>query len=172
MAEETARWRGSVCLLLLFFIAVFLIEGRELVIFTRSFLGVRTAWLPVQGLVQESLIATSERRSSRMRSAAVAHTMLFTVGAKVRYTLHDKTHEVTASGWEEPFRILSEWEQFGLKAGNSISIRVHPDAFDQATLLGEWTPASSVVFGRFLATEIAMLCGIVICGKFAIQRAA
>jgi hypothetical protein len=51
-------------------------------------------------------------------------------------------------------------------------MRVHPDAFDHATLLGEWAMASSVVFGRFLATEIAMLCGIVVCGKFAIQRAA
>ncbi len=170
-AEETARWRGSVCLLLLFFVAVFLIEGRELLIFTRTFLAVRTAWLPVQGLVRESLIATSERRSGGMRSAAVVHITLFTVGAKVRYTLHDKTYEVTASGWGEPFRRLSEWEQSGLGAGRSISMRVHPDAFDHATLLGEWTMASSVVFGRFLATEIAMLCAIVVCGKFAIRRA-
>jgi hypothetical protein len=131
MAEETARWRGSVCLLLLFFIAVFLIEGRELVIFTRSFLGVRTAWLPVQGLVQESLIATSERRSSSTRSSAVAHITLFTVGAKVRYTLNDKTYGVTASGWGEYFRRLSEWEQSGLEAGRSISLRVRPDALDQ-----------------------------------------
>src|SRR5580700_2381821 len=92
MAEETARWRGSVCLLLLFFIAVFLIEGRALVIFTRSFLGVRTAWLPAQGLVQESLIATSGRRGSGMRSAAVVHTMLFTDGVRVRYAFHDKPH--------------------------------------------------------------------------------
>jgi hypothetical protein len=90
MTEETARWRGSVCILLLFFIVAFFIEGRELLIFTRTFIEVHTTWRPVQGLVQENLIATSERRSSSTRSSAVAHITLFTVGAKVRYTLNDK----------------------------------------------------------------------------------
>jgi hypothetical protein len=37
MTEETAQWRGSVCILLLFFIVAFFIEGRELLIFTRTF---------------------------------------------------------------------------------------------------------------------------------------
>jgi len=155
-----------------FFIVAFFIEGRELLIFTRTFIEVHTAWLPVQGLVQESLIATSERRSSSTRSSSVTHITLFTVGAKVRYTLNDKTYGVTASGWGEYFRRLSEWEQSGVEAGRSISIRVRPDALDHATLLGEWTPVSSVVFGRFIAAEIALFCAIVICGKFAIRRSA
>jgi hypothetical protein len=172
MTEETARWRGSVCILLLFLIVAFFIAGRELLIFTRTFIEVHTSWLPVQGLVQESLIATSERRSSSTRSSAVAHITLFTVGAKVRYTLNDKTYGVTASGWGEYFRRLSEWEQSGVEAGRSISIRVRPDALDHATLLGDWNPASTVVFGRFIAAEIALLCAIVICGKFVIRRSA
>jgi hypothetical protein len=49
---------------------------------------------------------------------------------------------------------------------------VRPDALDHATLLGDWNPASTVVFGRFIAAEIALLCAIVICGKFVIRRSA
>jgi hypothetical protein len=29
MPEETAQWRGSVCILLLFFVAAFVIEGAD-----------------------------------------------------------------------------------------------------------------------------------------------
>ena len=158
--------------IVIFFIAVFVIEGRELVIFTRTFMEVRTAWLPVQGLVQESLIATNERRSSSVRSAAVAHITVFTVGAKVRYTLNDKTYVATTLGWEEYFRRFSEWGQSGIEVGRPISIRVRPDALDHATLLGERTPASLVVFGRLIAAEMALFCAAVICGKFAIRRTA
>jgi hypothetical protein len=172
MTEQTAQWRPLVCILLLFFIAVFFVEGGELVRFTRTFIEVRASWLPVHALVKESLIATSERRSSGTRSGAVAHITVFTLGAKVRYMLNEKTYEVTAFGWGEDYRTFSQWEQSGVEAGRSISIRVRPDAPDHATLLGEWTPASSVVFGRFIATEIAMICAIVICEKFAIRRAA
>jgi hypothetical protein len=39
---------------------------------------------------------------------------------------------------------------------------VRPDALDHATLLVDWNPASTVVFGRFIAAEIALLCAIII----------
>lgn len=170
MPEESAEWRGWVCILLVFFVAAFVIEGRALVILTRTFVEVRSGWLPVQGLVQKSLIATSQRRSSSARSAPVASITIYTVGARVSYALNDKAYEVTALGWGEYFRKLSQWEQSGLEPGRSIPIRVRPDAPDHATLLGEWTPPSVVLFGRYIATEIALLCVIVICGKFAIRR--
>ena len=171
MSKQSAQWRGSICILLLFLIGAFFIEGRELVIFTRTFFEVRNAWLPVQGLVQESLIATSERRSSGARATSATYITVYTVGARVRYTLNVKTYEVIAFGWDEYFRKLSEWEQPGVQAGRSIPIRVRPDTPDHATLLGEWTPPSSMVLGRYIATEIALLCTIVVCGKFAIRRA-
>jgi hypothetical protein len=168
--EEAAQWRAPVLILLLFFITALVIEGRELVIFTRAFTNVRASWMPVRALVEQSVIATSERRSGSTRSSAVAHVTLFIAGAKVRYALNGETHEVDALGWGERLRILSQWETGGVEAGRTISIRVQPDSPDHATLLGEWTPASSVVFGRFVGTEIAMLCGIAVCGKFVIRR--
>jgi hypothetical protein len=171
-AEGTAEWRAPVCILLLFLVAVFVIEGRDLVIFTRAFTEVRSSWLPVQALVVETSIATSERRSASTRSGVVGHITLFIAGAKVRYTLNDKTYDVDALGWEERLRSFSRWETAGVRPGRSVSVRVDPEAPDHATLLGDWTPASLVVFGGFIATELALLCGILIGGKFAIRRTA
>jgi hypothetical protein len=169
---ETSQRRAPVVILLMFFVAAFDIEGRQLVIFTRTFPEIRNSWLPVQASVEDSFIATSERHSASTRSGAVAHVTLFTAGAKVRYTRSGETYDVTALGWDESWRALSQWETSGVEAGRTIFIRVLPEAPDHATLLGEWTPASSVVFGRHIATEIAMLCGIVLGGKLAIRRAA
>src|SRR5450432_2267775 len=166
---ETSQWRASVCIVMLFLVAAFVIEGRELVIFTRSFNDVRNSWLPVQAVVEEKWIATVERKSVSTRSGAAAHITLFATGVRARYTLNNKTYDAAAFGWAEPLHVVAQWEGTGLEVGRVISVRVDPQAPDHPTLLGEWTPASSVVFGRFLATELVILCAIIFCGKFAVR---
>jgi hypothetical protein len=155
----------------LFLAAVFLIEGRDLVIFTQRFAEVRTYWLPVRAVVKDGSIATREARSGGNSRAAPAHLVLFTVVATVHYTLADRTYDVAAGGWEERFRIFSRLEQSGIEAGREIAIRVRPDAPDHATLLGEWTPPSLVQFARYIAVELLLLCGIIVCARFTFRRA-
>ena len=167
---ETSQWRAPVCIVMLFLIAAFLIEGRELVIFTRSFNEVRNAWLPVQAVVEEKSMATVERRSSGTRSSAVAHVMRFAASVRARYTVNGTPYDVVAVGWSEPRQVFAKWEGAGLELGRVIPIRVDPQAPDHATLLGEWTPASSIVFGRLFGIELLILCAMMVCGKFVIRR--
>ncbi|HEY0800523.1 MAG TPA: DUF3592 domain-containing protein [Steroidobacteraceae bacterium] len=147
---------------------VFLVVGRDLVIFARTFAEFRSAWLPVQAVVKESSIASRAARSSGNSRAAPSQITLVTVVAMVHYRLNERTYDVAASGWEERYRTFSRWEQFGLEAGRAVAIRVRPDDPDHATLLGEWTPPSVVPFGRYIATEILVLCALIVCGKFII----
>jgi hypothetical protein len=173
MAEQSARWRwrGGVLIIWFFLVAVCLIEGRDLVIFTQTFVEVRSSWRPLQAVVKESSIASRAARSSGDSRGPPAHITLFTVVATVHYTLNDEPYDVAAAGWEERYRMFSQWEQSGLDPGRSVAIRVRPDAPEHATLLGEWTPPSLVQFLRYIATEILVLCAIIVCGKFVIRRA-
>jgi hypothetical protein len=173
MAEQTRRWRwgGGVLGLGLFLAAVFLIEGRDLVIFTQRFAEVRKYWLPVRAVVKDSSIATREARSGGNSRAAPGYLVLFTVVATVHYTLDERTYDVAATGWEERYRIFSRLEQSGLEAGRPIEIRVRPDAPDHATLLGEWSPPSLVQFARYIAVEVLLLGGIIVCARLTFRRA-
>jgi hypothetical protein len=110
MKESVSKWRGWVCLLFLFFFAAFLIEAREFANSARTFIEIRKTWLPARALVQETVIATSDRRSSGARIGAVSYITLFTVEAKVRYTIENQTHDAVAFGWEENLKALSRWE--------------------------------------------------------------
>jgi hypothetical protein len=172
-AEQTTRWRwhGGVLGLGLFLGILFLIEGRDLVIFTQNFAEVRKYWLPVQAVVKNSSIAYRSARSSGNSRAAPARIMLYTVFAEVSYTLDERSFDVAAGGWEERYRIFSRWEQSGLEAGRTVRIRIRPDAPDHATLLGEWSPPSLVQFARYIAVELLLLCGVIVCARFMIQRA-
>ena len=100
MEKPTTRWRwgGGVLLIWVFLAAAFLIEGRDLVIFTQTFAEVRKVWLPMQALVKDSSIAVRTARSSG-NSRAPSHILLFTVVAMVHYTLNEKPYDVTAGGW-------------------------------------------------------------------------
>ena len=170
--EPATQWRGWICLLFLFFLAAFLIEARELVIFARTFTEIRNTWLAVPARVEETLIATGERRSSNTGSGAVGHITLFTVGAKVRYTTENQSYDAVALGWGERLRTLSQWEGRDIQVGKSITVRVSPSASDHATLIGEWNPPSTMVLVRLIATELALIGGMWICAKFAVKRAA
>lgn len=172
MAEPTKSWRwgGAVLILGLFLATVFLIEGRDLVTFTQAFVEVRKNWLPVRAVVEDTSIASRWARSSGNSRAAPANLLLFTVVATVQYKLDERTYDVAAGGWEERYRIFSRLEQSGLEAGRAIVIRVRPDALDHATLLGEWSPPSLVQFGRYIAAELLLLCGIIVCARFTFRR--
>jgi len=170
MNEPVRQWRSWVCLLFIFFLAAFFIEARELADFSRTFIEIRNAWRPRQAVVEGSVIATSERRSSSTRTMAVAHISLFTVGAKVNYTTENQLHDAIALGWDERLRVLSQWEARDIQKGASITVRVSPAASDHVTLLGEWNAVSVIVFARLIATELALIGALVICGTFAIRR--
>jgi hypothetical protein len=169
---ETSQWRASACIVMLFLIAAFIIEGRELLNFERSFNEVRGSWLPVQAAVEEKWIATVERRSGSTRAGAVAYVTQFAPGVRAHYTVNGKPYDVAALGWSEPLRAFAQWEGRGVETGRVIPIRVDPQAPDHATLLGEWTPASSIIFGRLFGIELLILCAMIVCGKFVIRRTA
>jgi hypothetical protein len=170
MNEPVRQWRGWVCLLFVFCLAAFFIEAREFATFAQTFIEIRNSWRPRQAVVEGTVIATSERRSSSTRTLAVAHITLFTVGAKVSYTTENQLHDAVALGWDERLRVLSQWEARDIQKGASITVRVSPGASDHVTLLGEWNAVSVTVFARLIATELALLGALVICGKFAIRR--
>jgi hypothetical protein len=157
-------------LIWLFLAIAFVIEGSELVKFTQTFADVRSSWQPVQAVVKQSSIASRAARSSGTWRAAPGYITLFAVVAIVHYQLNDKIYDVTAAGWENRYRIFSQWEQSGLERGRPVAIRIRPDAPDHATLLGEWTPPSLVQFGRYVAMEIMLLGALVVCGRFVIRR--
>jgi hypothetical protein len=168
MAEPTRRWRGggAVFVLGLLLAAAFLVEGRELAIFTQNFAEVRKYWRPVRAVVNDSSIATRQARSSGNSRGAPGRVVLYTVVATVHYKLDESIYHAAAAGWEERYRIFSRWEQSGLEAGREIVIRVRPDAPDHPTLLGEWSPPSLVQFARYIATELLLLSGIIVCARF------
>lgn len=170
MKEPVSQWRGWVCLLFLFFLAAFLIEAREFADFSHTFTEIRNTWQPLQALVEGTVIATGERRSGSTRTGAVAHITVFTVGARVRYTTENQSYDAIALGWDESLRMLSRWEARDIHVGESIRVRVSPFASDHVTLLGEWNAASVTVFARLVATALALIGALVICGKFAIKR--
>jgi hypothetical protein len=170
MNAPPAQWRTPVCMLFLFLLAAFVSQAYEGVKFANTFMAVRSSWLPAQGLVLENLIASSERRSASTRVGAVAHINLYTAGARVSYSIDNGIYHGPAMGWEEALKPLSNWEASGLIAGHTIPIRLDPQDLGHATLLGEWNRVSVTVFARYLATLVALLCGLMTCAKFAIKR--
>lgn len=170
MANDNPQWRVSVCLLWLFLAAVLVIGAQDLVSFTRRFFDIRSAWVPVEATVIETSIGAAERKSASTRNGAASHITVWTVSALVRYRVNGQSFAGLASGWPEYYKTFATLEQGAIVAGNSIMVRVDPNAPAKASLLGEWTRPSTIVFARMIALELIALAALIVAGKFAIKR--